>query len=119
MASWMPVNHLEMSASWSKLDLGNETLYAPGKKLTARVVWRISNIRLSGDFVYVQDLYGADRRKNPLDDYALFNMTVQVPLFRTLILKGSLKNVFDSNYQTMYGYPMPGRHILLDVRYLF
>ena len=56
IASWLPVNHLELSASWSKLDLGNETLYAPGKKLTAHIVWRISDISLSGDFVLVQDL---------------------------------------------------------------
>ncbi|MFC1502507.1 TonB-dependent receptor [bacterium] len=119
MASWLPFNHLELSTSWSKLDLGNETLYAPSKKLTARVVWRISDIRIAGDFVLIQDLFGADNRRNPLEDYALLNMTAQIPLLRTITLKGALKNVFNNKYQTMLGYPMPGRHILIDVRYCF
>ncbi len=119
MASWLPVNHLELIASWSKLDLGDETLYAPGKKLTARVVWRISDIVLSGNIVHVQDLYGADSRKNPMEDYVLLNMTAQIPLFRSIMLKSSIKNVLNRKYQAMWGYPMPGRHILFDVHYKF
>lgn len=119
MVNWIPSNALELDVSWSKLDLGNETLYAPGKKFTAHAVWKISNMTLAGDLILVQDLYGADNRNNPLDDYALFNMTAQIPLFQTVVLKGTVRNVFNHPYQSMMGYPMPGRYMLVELRFLF
>jgi len=118
MASWFPTKQLEFSGSWSKLDLGNETLYAPGKKLTAHAVWQIATILLSGDIIFIQDLYGADNKENPLPDYAMANITVQIPLFQSLTFKAAIKNVFNTRYEAMFGYPMPGRHVFLDLRYL-
>jgi vitamin B12 transporter len=119
MMNWLLMDRLELSASWSKLDLGNETLYAPGKKLTAHAAWRISTISFSGDFIWVQDLYGADNRENPLENYCLFNLNGQISLFRSFTLKGTVKNVFDTSYQAMFGYPMPGRYLLLGLDYSF
>lgn len=119
MLDWLPTDDLTVSASWSHLDLGNETMYSPGKKLTAHVTWRIAPFTASGDFITVHDLYGADGRENPMDDYALLNLTVQTKVGRFIRLKLSLKNVMDAQYQAMYGYPMPGRHVVVDVNTLF
>jgi outer membrane cobalamin receptor len=119
MFNWLPTRTLELGASWSKLDLGDETLYAPGKKLTVHGVWKISNLTFAGDFILVQNLYEADNRENPLDNYSLLNVTAQIPLFKSLVVKGAVKNVFNHPYQTMVGYPMPGRHVLMELRTLF
>jgi len=119
MLDWLPTEALELGASWSKLDLCNETLYAPGRKLTAHATVRLKPVTLSGDFIYIMDLYGADNRENPMEDYALFNLTLQTSVFKFIRVKAAVKNVLDTEYQAMVGYPMPGRHLMCDVSYYF
>lgn len=35
----------------------------------------------------------------------------------TVSIKGEVRNIFDENYSTIYGYPMPGRSFYLGLRY--
>jgi len=119
MLNWIPVDDLQLNISWSRLDLGAETLHSPGKKLTANISWSMKSFTLSGDFNYIQDLYGADGHQNPMDDYGLLNLTLQTSIFSFIKIKTSVKNVLDARYQAMYGYPMPGRHVIMDLSYKF
>ncbi len=116
-ADWMPVDGLTINTSWSKLDLGDQTLYSPGKKLTAYISYRFRWFSMALDFLHVMDLYGADFRKNPLKDYTLLNATLQTDVLRRINLKFSVKNVLDADYYAMWGYPMPGRHAAAEVRF--
>ncbi len=115
--NWLPSDYLEFSTSWSKLDLGNETLNAPGKKLAAYISYRFRFIQLSGDLSYIRDLYGADFRQKPMGNYTLLNLTLQLRILKLISLRIKAKNVFDSRYQSMYGYPMPGRNFSVDMKY--
>lgn len=119
MLDWLPTDGLTLGASWSQLDSGEETMYSPGRKLTAHVAWRVTSFLISADFLYIQDLYGGDHQQNRLDDYGLLNVTIQAPVFRVMRVKLAVKNVLDTRYQAMFGYPMPGRYMVCELNYQF
>jgi outer membrane cobalamin receptor len=109
---WLANERWQVGAAWSKLDLQDQTLNAPGKKLTAYSNLVIGIFRLQANLVYVQDQYGADQRGLPMADYTVVNGLIGVRLLKPLTLTMTVKNLFDANYQTLYGYPMPGRYLL-------
>lgn len=119
MLYWLPMDRLECGASWSKLDLGNETLNAPGKKLTAYLTFQIWRVTLSGNAIHVRDLYGDDFRQKPMDNYTVVNLAARASLFGPIALKTSVKNILNTRYQSMYGYPMPGRTFAVDLGYSY
>ena len=119
MLDWLPTDGLTLGASWSQLDSGEETMYSPGRKLTAHVAWRVTSFLISADFLYIQDLYGGDHHQNRMDDYGLLNVTIQAPVFRVMRVKLAVKNVLDARYQAMFGYPMPGRYMVCELNYQF
>ncbi|RKY52002.1 MAG: hypothetical protein DRP89_08355 [Candidatus Neomarinimicrobiota bacterium] len=114
---WLPFDYLEFYTSWSKLDLGNETLNAPGKKLSVYVSYQFRFIQLSGNLSHIRDLYGADFRQNPMNNYTLLNLTLQLRILKSISLRIKARNVLNSRYQSMYGYPMPGRNFFVDMKY--
>ncbi len=119
MANWYPTDDLEVSGSWSKLDLGDQTMSTPGKKLTAYVSYQFSILRLTGSVVRVMDLYGADNRANPLKDYTVVNVTAHAKILHPIGLNVNVENLFDADYQTILHYPMPGRMLSVDLSYNF
>ncbi|MBN2000801.1 TonB-dependent receptor [candidate division KSB1 bacterium] len=119
MFSWFPVEALDFSASWSKLDLQDETLNSPGKKLTTSIGYRVGRFTLGSHVIFIQDLYGDNNRRLPMGDYTVVDINASVRIVSSLTLHMALKNVLDENYQTLYGYPMPGRMITGDLSYEF
>ena len=112
MLEWLANERWQMGATWSKLDLQSQTLNAPGKKLTAYSTFTLGRVRVQANLVHVQDQYGADQRTLPMNDYTVVNGQVSVRLLKPLLLTVSVKNLLDADYQTLYGYPMPGRYML-------
>jgi len=61
---------------------------------------------------YVSEQWsGAGRTGDRLPDYLLFNLRIAQKI-RSLEIYISLDNIFDKKYQTVFGYPMPGRTIM-------
>ncbi len=118
-AKWQPMTPLNVSASWSDMHLGEETQGAPEKKFTFYAGYDLGLVDLMATVMHAAELYGNDKRQNKLPDYTLINLAVNVVPWRTLGLKLSLKNVLDENYQTIYGYPMPGRTFMTEIFYSF
>ena len=116
---WLPNDRIEIAANWTKLDLGNETLNAPGKKFNLFASMRIAATRLSGNLELVRNLYGGNFRMNPMNNYTVVDLYYDIPLSRLLMLNVSLTNLFDTQYQTMFGYSMPGRLIMTEMRITF
>lgn len=114
---WKPVERLFLSATWSKLDLANETLYTPGKKLTGHIAYDLQKIQLSLLLMNVRDLYGTDYRLKKMQNYTLVNLFATVKPLPSIGLQVGVKNLFDVTYQTMYNYPMPGRIFSADINY--
>jgi len=104
--NWLPIHHLQIAATWTKLDLQNETRETPGKKLT------------SANLMRAMDVYGADYQQMPMGDYTLLNLSAHVkPPIPYISFKLALKNILDTEYQTIYGYPMPGRTFMFDLNF--
>jgi outer membrane cobalamin receptor len=109
---WLANERWQVGATWSKLDLQDQTLNAPAKKLTAYSNLALGIFSLQTNLVYVQDQYGADQRSLAMGDYTVVNGQISVRLLKPLTLSVAVKNLLDADYQTLYGYPMPGRYML-------
>jgi iron complex outermembrane receptor protein len=118
-AKWQPMTRLNLSASWSDMHLGQETQGAPEKKMTFYTAYDFGKIDLMATVMHAASLYGNDQRQNKMPDYTLVNLGASVVPWQTLGFKVSLKNALDENYQTIYGYPMPGRTFMTEVFYSF
>lgn len=114
---YSPFHNFDFSSSWTKLDLGNETLNAPGKKLTAFLSYRYGKTSLGINLVHIRDLYGADFRKNKMGNYTLVNLSLDVNVLKSIGFRLAVKNALDEKYQTLYNYPMPGRMLVFDANY--
>jgi outer membrane cobalamin receptor len=99
----------------------NENRYeiAPYKPQN-RVNWRINyshnsglNIGLGAEYVGEQ-WSGAGRTGDRLPAYLLFNLRIAQKI-RSLEAYITLDNIFDRKYETVFGYPMPGRTIMAGI----
>ena len=118
-ARWFAVDALQLAASWSDLNLENETQGTPEKKLTFNAAYTYRIVSLSVSLLYAQDLFGSDNRLDPLPNYTLINCSASFNISDSVSLGLYLKNVLDRSYQTMLGYPMPGRTMLTRLSYTF
>ncbi|MBN1560181.1 TonB-dependent receptor [candidate division KSB1 bacterium] len=119
MGKCYPTTNLKLSASWSDLNLGDETQGAPEQKLTFYCGYDFGVADLMATVMHAAKLYGNDRRQDKLPDYTVINLAVNFTPWRTLGLKFSLKNALDQHYQTILGYPMPGRTFMTELSYSF
>jgi len=113
-ASWLPFAEGEITASWSKLDLDDQTMNSPGKKLSLGIDLPWRSLRFSLAAQHIRDLHGADFSAQPLPDYTLVDAAVQWRVLSWLNSRLLLKNALDAEYQTMTGYPMPRRYAMLE-----
>ena len=115
--AWLPFETLEFSSSWSQIDLENQTLNTPEKKFTAYIAYKRNRYTLGGSLVHASDLFGANFRQKPLEDYTILNMFAQLKILPFVGLNFAIKNIFDTQYQTFFDYAMPGRMLTFDVSY--
>lgn len=118
--AWMPVDRVTLGASWSAIDMKYEIPNVPEKKTTAFASWQISKLSLSGMLIWVQGLTGKDSASPipntyPMEDYAVATLSASYNLIETVDIEITVKNLFDADYQAMYGYPMPGRMLIAEM----
>jgi outer membrane cobalamin receptor len=65
--------------------------------------------------VHIRDLYGDNFRNNPLKNYSVVNFNFDFKLLHYTTLNFSLKNAFNEQYQSIYGYPMPARMLTAEM----
>jgi len=85
--------------------------YRPEHKLNLRVTPpAILNFKLSGSVEYVGKRYYIDRDSlKALSPYTLVNVSISRSMGR-VSAELQLNNIFDVNYESEEGYPMPGRY---------
>ncbi len=116
---WYPIQKLNISSAWSDLNLGDETMGAPEKKLTLSADYDFGQVNVLANVLYAADLFGSDNRQDRLPDYTVVNIGATISPWKTLGLHVWLKNVLDEQYQTILGYPMPGRTFMTELSYSF
>jgi outer membrane cobalamin receptor len=106
-----PLRWAGLDLSYGYLDSGESTLAHPEHQLqaTVRVERGLLNATLGAQ--HVAGLFAADGSTERLPDYTVVNsrLGARLPGGVTLFVAG--ENLFDTDYQVMGGYPMPGRVI--------
>lgn len=110
---WISRIHGRLSASLQ--DLGNQTAGSAETVVGGTVVLPAAQGRIALDCQWVHNLYGADRHQQKLSDYTVLNATLAYPVWRGIEAQIVMRNLLDTKYETMPGYPMPGFHALVGV----
>lgn len=107
--------NLTADASYSYVDPGNQTYSTPKQKLFIGINWTYRRAVIDMTLEHIADLYGADNSRERLPDYTVLgaHVSYQASEFAQVFITGD--NLFNSSYQTIYGYPMPGRTFFAGV----
>ena len=108
---WFISNSLKANANYSFTGNAAQTVSVPKHKLyiSADYSWNIFNASLSAQ--YIQAIYGLDNTFSivRLPDYTNIEVRIGVQITDKFSLSISARNLLNQSYQTIYGYPMPGR----------
>jgi len=121
-ATLFPVRSFELGATWTQMSLSENAYNAPGKKLTAYIQYQLGPVLLSADMLMVSDWKSAEPMNatvilHEMDDYTVLNLSAGSKILKGLGIQVNLRNVLDAEYESMYGYPMPGRTLLSKLYY--
>ncbi len=117
---------LTFSGSFTFMDLGDEVYNIPKQKISLQASWQWRRVRFSGNMLSVHDWKSASfpgpgpaAMLHDMKDYTVFNMSALVNLVRGLSFRLNVLNLTDTDYQALYGYPMPGRTWMGNFAYAF
>ncbi len=122
--TWLPSHRLESGITWSYVDMKYVIANMPAKKLTWQTSGHFGPIDLSANLMWISDWISKDTAKPvantyTMKDYTILDVSASIRIYGPLQIKTTVKNCLDTRYQAMYGYPMPGRYLLLDMMYHF
>jgi len=108
---------LTSEATYGYLAPGEQTMANPRHKLYTGLCFTGGLVTANAGVQYIAGLYGADKSQKPLKDYivAQGRVTVMPGAGFSVFVAG--ENLFNTSYQTMAGYPMPGRTFIGGVRW--
>ena len=108
---WFITNSLKANANYSLTDNAENTVSVPKHKvyLGAEYRWSIWTASLSAQ--YIRSIYGLDNTYSiaKLPDYTNVEARIGTQITDKFSLSLSARNLLNQSYQTIYGYPMPGR----------
>jgi outer membrane cobalamin receptor len=106
---YKPVEKLKLNANYSFIEPGQQTYTTPKHKLYVGLNYTYERTSLNLALQHIAVLYGADGSRKRLPDYTLLGarVTYQAAEFANMFVSG--ENLFNTGYQTIYDYPMPGR----------
>jgi iron complex outermembrane receptor protein len=110
---------LHVQTSYSYINPGKETRSVPKHKIFigGDYTYRIMTFSLS--IQHIEGMYGSDNSQNLLDDYTNIGAKVSVRAFTQCSINLSVDNLLDKTYQTILGYPMPGRTVTVGMSIQF
>ena len=118
-ATLRPTDRLEVLAAYtildtqlrSGLDNGNEQGRRPGTALTLSVDWEtpLAGLTVGGDLRAVGDSFDTNNNSVRLAPYEVVTLRASLPLGEHLEIFGRVENLFDTDYQTAFGFNTPPR----------
>jgi len=92
-----------------KLDLSLRYQFTPALNTTLQLQWINNLYSVEDPYAYTPPVY----RK--LEPYVLLHLRGNLNLHKNLDLYAAVENLLDTDYQTMYGFPMPGRSFTVGI----
>lgn len=87
-----------------------------------QVDWQVASVDWSLNYRYIGPRYDTDYNTNEqvkLGSASLWDIAASYPLTPHLTVRGRIANLFDKDYETVYGYQTPGREFYLTGTYSF
>jgi iron complex outermembrane receptor protein len=108
--------NLSFSLNYSYLNCSVSALYAPKHRINFQINYNYQKFNLSANLQQVSGLY-TSLQDSKTENYFLLdaNINYSVTNFLDIFLKGG--NLLDKNYQIDFGYPLPGRNVMLGVKF--
>jgi iron complex outermembrane receptor protein len=116
-ANVAPAQSLTLDATYGYLDPDEQTTANPRHKLFVGASYGVSIVTVSASVQHVSRLFGADFNQRRLPDYTLVNVRVSAPVAGGMSAYVAAENLFDTEYQIVYDYPMPGRTLFAGLRW--
>jgi len=115
----MVSDNFRINTNYSFTDKPNLSQSVPKHKAYLGGEYRYRIVALSFDVQYVNTIYGTDNTSytlKQLPDYTTADVRVTVEAYKNISLSIGSANIFNESYQTLYGYPMPGRTYSVGIR---
>jgi vitamin B12 transporter len=87
------------------------------KKATLAATRHWGGWEAGGEWVGVGPRYNTNTETDEMGGYGLANLTARYALNKELSIEGRINNLFDKNYETVYGYNTAGFNAFVGVRY--
>ena len=109
------MDNLRMDATYSYVNPGMQTYSTPKHKVSLGVDYSLGKADINLTLEHIAGLYGADNSQKKLPNYTVMGAHISYEAARFLQLSVSGDNLLNVGYQTIYGYPMPGRTLFAGV----
>ena len=108
---WFITNSLKANANYSLTENAENTVSVPKHKVYLGAEYRWSMWMVSFSAQYIRSIYGMDNTYSiaKLPDYTNVEARIGAQITDKFSLSLSARNLLNESYQTIYGYPMPGR----------
>ena len=102
-------NRLSLAPSFIHLNQDTYNSSVPEERFALTADWENDRLRLAVDASAARRTH-SDSLGVPvvIDDYFVVNTSASLRLTNMLSLKGRIENLFDTDYELVHGYPMPG-----------
>jgi len=115
--SLTPARSFTVDATYGYLDPDEQTTANPRHKLFVGASYGFSVLTVAASVQHVARLFGADFNQRRLPDYTLVNFRLSAPLAGGVSVYLAAENLFDTRYQIVYDYPMPGRTVFAGLNW--
>ena len=119
--SLYPVRDLRVDLNYSYLNTDTRLYFAPQHQFYAGAIYQIADFKLAANLKSVAGLYTRIDQEIPENDlmesYLLLDTRIAYQVRKELQIFVAGKNLLNSSYQTLYGYPMPGINMLAGISF--
>jgi iron complex outermembrane receptor protein len=114
---WFITNGLKANANYSLTDNADQTVSVPRHKIYAGADYRWNVFTASLSAQFIRSIHGMSNTFAivKLPDYTNVEARIGAQITDKLSLSFSARNLLNQSYQTIYGYPMPGRTANINV----
>ncbi len=113
---YVPDGSIQLRMSYAYLNPGKETMSVPRHKLFLGGDYRIGRSMVHLGVTHINTIYGSDNSADRLPNYTLVGVRVTAAVMERFSVFVGGENLLDESYQTILGYPMPGRSWLAGLR---
>lgn len=115
---WFITNELKAIANYSFTDIAEQTVSVPKQKAYVNAEYRWNLLTISMGAHVVRSIYGLDNTFAivKLPDYTNMGFRITAQVTSKTSVSISARNLLNESYQTIYGYPMPGRTASVNLK---